>query len=289
MALAQWIASPDNPLTARVMVNRIWHHLFGAGIVRTVDDFGHVGELPSHPKLLDYLSVQFIKQGWSIKKLIREIVRSETFRMSSRANGSAKEVDPRNRLLHHYPARRMNAEAIRDSILATSGRLDRTFYGMSISPYRAEANEYRRLFPGPLDGRGRRSVYVKVSLMEGAKFLGAFNFPGSKVTQGRRDVTNSPAQALALLNDPFVIQQSEVWANRLAGQSDGTLPSRVKGMYLQALGRPPTTDESKATEQFLHRLAELHQVLPENVLSEPVVWKDLAHILFNFKEFIYIP
>lgn len=289
LALAQRIASPDNPLTARVMVNRVWHHLFGTGIVKSVDDFGRVGELPSHPKLLDFLASRFVENGWSIKELIREIVLTETFQMSSRTEPQAELADPGNRLLHHYPARRLDAESIRDSILATSGRLDRTMFGPSIQPYREEANDVRRLFPGPLDGDGRRSVYIKVSLMEGAKFLGAFNFPGSKVTQGRRDVTNVPTQALTLLNDPFVIQQSEVWAARVVAEPQESTTARIRTMFQQALGRRPTPEEQDEFEGFVQELASLHQVPPENVLASHLVWQDCAHLLFNLQEFIYIP
>ncbi|MCA9096315.1 MAG: DUF1553 domain-containing protein, partial [Planctomycetaceae bacterium] len=209
--LAEMIASPSNPLTARVMVNRIWHHLFGTGLVKTVDDFGHVGEKPTHPELLDYLAARFVEEGWSIKRMIREIVLSRAFQLENRPSEKSSESDPYNRLLAHYPARRMEAEAIRDLILATSGRLDGTMYGMSVQPWREKENADRRLFPGPLDGGGRRSIYIKNNLMETPKFLGAFNFPGGKVTQGRRDLSNVPAQALTMLNDPFVLEQAEIW------------------------------------------------------------------------------
>src|SRR5262249_17314213 len=134
---------------------------------------------------------------------------TRTFQMVNISSEHARDVDPQNRLLHHYPARRLEAEAIRDSILAASDRLDRTCYGPSVLSYREKANADRRLFPGPLDGRGRRSIYIQNTLMEAPRFLGVFDFPGGKVTQGRRDVTNVPAQALALLNDPFVLQQAD--------------------------------------------------------------------------------
>lgn len=289
LELAEQIASPNNPLTARVMVNRVWHHLFGSGIVRTVDDFGHVGELPSHPELLDFLANRFIDGNWSIKTLIREIVRTNTFRMASRAVSSASEIDPENRLLHHYPARRLDAEAIRDVILVTSGRLDRTLFGLSVRPYREKANVDRRLFTGPLDGDGRRSVYTKVSLMEGPKFLETFNFPGSKVTQGRRDVTNVPTQALALLNDPFVIQQAGVWAKRHVEREGDATSSRLERMHLKALGRRPTDEENQQFEQLIDDLASLYQVPPEGRLSNHLIWKDVSHVIFNLKEFIFIP
>jgi len=287
--LAERIVSPDNPLTARVMVNRVWHHLFGAGLVRTVDDFGHVGDRPSHPELLDYLAAGLVEDGWSVKRLIRSLVLTRAFRMGNRPSPAAREADPQNRLLQHYPARRMEAEAIRDSILTASGRLDGTLYGPSIQPFRETENADRRLFPGPLDGGGRRSVYVKNNLMESPKFLGVFNFPGGKVTQGRRDVTNVPAQALALLNDAFVLQQADVWAGRLVARPDASPAARVEWMLQVALGRPPRPEERIRFEEAVALFAELHGVPATEVLQSRAVWKGVAHTLFNLKEFLTVP
>lgn len=289
LELAELIASADNPLTARVIVNRTWHHLFGTGLVRTVDDFGHVGELPSHPELLDYLAEQFVEEGWSIKKLIRSLVLTRTFQLSNQPSPASREVDPQNRLLQHYPARRLEAEAIRDSMLAASGRLDRTLFGPSVQPFRDKDYADRRLFAGPLDGHGRRSIYIKSNLMEGPKFLEAFNFPGGKVTQGRRDVTNVPAQALALLNDPFVLQQADVWAQQLVARSDDSIGARIDVLFQTALNRSPIDVERQRFERTALELAELHQIPPSNVLTSQLVWRDLAHAIFNLKEFIYIP
>lgn len=288
-ALAERIADPLNPLTARVMVNRVWHHLFGTGLVKSVDDFGHMGETPSHPELLDYLAVRFIEEGWSIKQLIREIVLSRTFQRGNHPTETGLQLDPYNRLLQHYPARRMEAEAIRDAILATSGRLDEKLYGMSVQPWREKENADRRLFPGPLDGAGRRSVYIKNNLMEGPKFLGVFNFPGGKVTQGKRDSSNVPAQALTLLNDPFVLQQAEFWGNKLSANPTETLRERIGAMFATALNRRPTEAELARFELRVGQFAELHQVPPQEILQSPVVWKEAAHSLFNLAEFIYIP
>jgi mono/diheme cytochrome c family protein len=288
--LAEQIASSTNPLTARVIVNRVWHHLFGTGIVRTVDDFGHVGDTPSHPELLDHLATQFVRDGWSIKKLIRSIVVTRTFQQSAdQSSAHAREVDPQNRWLWHYPARRMEAEAIRDAMLATSGRLDPALFGPSIQPFREKENADRRLFPGPLDGNGRRSVYIKNNLMEAPRFLSAFNLPGGKVTQGRRDSTNVPAQALALLNDPFVLQQADVWAARLVHSSNESVESRIDAMFAVALGRPPSNDERQRFAQAVAQFAELEQVPPADVLKSQPIWRDVAHAVFNLKEFIFIP
>jgi hypothetical protein len=301
LELANAIAARDNPLTARVMVNRIWHQLFGGGLVRSVDDFGHVGELPSHPELLDYLANRFMHpspsgrgvggegMGWSMKRLIRAIVLTRVFQLSHTPSAAALEADPTNRLLTHYPARRMEAEAIRDSLLTTSGRLDRTLYGLSIPAYREKEYADRRLFKGPLDGNGRRSLYIKVTLMEAPKFLEAFNFPGGKVAQGRRDVTNVPAQALALLNDPFVLQQADVWSKRLIERKGDTMETRVAAMFRTALGREPSPAERERFARFVAQVAALNNVSADGVLSSAAVWRDVGHAMFNLSEFITIP
>ena len=173
----------------------------------------------------------------------------------------ARELDPLNRWLQHYPARRLEAEAIRDSILAASGRLDRTLFGMSVPPFRDKDYADRRLFAGPLDGAGRRSLYIRNALMERPKFLEAFNFPGGKVTQGRRDVTNVPAQALALLNDPFVLQQADVWAARLVARSSDSVPSRIESMFQTALSRSPSDAELARFEVTVAELADRKSVV----------------------------
>jgi hypothetical protein len=183
----------------------------------------------------------------------------------------------------------MEAEAVRDSILSASGRLDRRLYGMSVQPFRERAYADRRLFPGPLDGNGRRSIYIKNNLMETPKFLGAFNFPGGKVTQGRRDMTNVPAQALALLNDPFVLQQADVWADRLLARADDSVEGRLDVMFRTALGRPPTREERDRFLQVVRQLADMLGVPAAEALKARPVWKHVAHALFNTSEFLYIP
>ena len=289
LELAERIVSRDNPLTARVMVNRIWHHLFGTGLVRTVDDFGHVGELPSHPELLDHLATQFVADDWSVKRMIRSLVLTRTFQLSSRPSASAREIDPQNRLLQHYPARRLEAESVRDVILTASGELNRTLYGPSIQPFRDKEYADRRLFPGPLNGHGRRSIYIKNNLMEAPKFLSAFNFPGGKVAQGRRDITNVPAQALALLNDPFILQQAQTWSQRVLADSSETIPARLDKMFQAAINRSPTAEETLRFEQAIGQLAVLQDIPAGAVMTNAGIWKDVAHAIFNLAELIYIP
>jgi hypothetical protein len=289
LALAEALTRPENPFTARVMVNRVWQWLFGAGLVRTPDDFGHLGEKPSHPELLEHLTAQFIADGWSVKKLVRSLVLTRAFQLDAVPTQAARERDPQNILLTHYSARRAEAEVIRDSILAVSGRLDPTLLGPSVHPYRERDDTQLRLFAGPLDGDGRRSIYLKVQLIEATRFLSAFNLPGGKVVQGRRDNSNVPAQSLALLNDPFVLAMADFWAGRLVTRKNDTVAGRASSMFETALGRVPTASEREVFVAAVRSFAQLRGVAEQNVLASRVVWKDSAHALFNFKELIFIP
>jgi hypothetical protein len=287
LEVAALIARSANPLTARVMVNRIWEHLFGRGIVATADNFGVYGDPPSHPELLDYLAARFVREGWSIKKQVREIVLSRTFQQAS-SPAPVAAVDPLNRLLSHYPVRRLEAESVRDSILRVSGRLDPTLYGPSIQPRREEPKDYRNLHQGPLDGNGRRSIYLKVTRHEGSRFLETFDFPNPTIARGNRDTSNVPPQALALMNDPFVIDQAGVWADRLLARPAPSIDARLDGMFREALGRLPDVGERERFAGLARELASLHKAKPDQVLASRDVWKDVAHALFNLKEFIYV-
>jgi len=285
--LAELVASPDNPLTARVMVNRAWQHVFGRGIVATADNLGLYGERPSHPELLDYLAARFVREGWSVKKLIRLLVLSNTFQQSSR-NAAPSSSDPLNRLLARYPVRRLEAEAIRDAILTVSGRLDRTLYGPSIQPHREQPKDYRKLHQGPLDGDGRRSIYLKVTRHEGPRFLEVFDFPNPTLARGNRDETNVAPQALAMMNDPFIVDQAGVWADRLIAGRVPSAEARVDAMFRTALGRLPEARERERMSGLVKELASLHKAPLDKLLESREVWKDAAHALFNLKEFIYI-
>lgn len=284
--LAELIASPSNPLTARVMVNRIWHHLFGRGLVKTTDNFGSIADPPSHPDLLDYLAARFVKEGWSVKRLVREIVLSATFQQSGQTGPAAQAADPQNLLLHHYPLRRLPAESIRDAILQASGRLESRLYGPGVQPHRSEPQDYRRLFSGPLDGEGRRSIYTKITRMEGPKFLEIFDYPPPLATRGERDVTNVPAQALALLNDGFVTAQAEAFAATLPG--DLSVEQKLTEMFRSALGRNPTAQELERFHGLALEVASLHAVPRSELAGNRAVWKDVAHAIFNLKEFVYV-
>jgi len=227
LELADRVASPDNPLTARVIVNRLWHHLFGRGIVPTVDDFGPQGQPPSHPELLDWLATDFIQHGWSLKHTIGQIVLTQTYRQSSEAHPDLTveqidAADPTNQLLHRMPIRRLPAETIRDSILAISGQLVRNPFGKSVPTHLTSfmTGRGRPKQSGPLDGDGRRSIYLAVTRNFLNPFLLTFDMPTPFGPQGRRSQSNVPAQALALMNDPFVIEQAAKWAERVRGESN---------------------------------------------------------------------
>lgn len=285
---ARQIADDRNPLTPRVYVNRIWKHLFGEGLVRTVDDFGHLGERPSHPELLDTLTAQFLADGWSTKRLIQRLVTSSAWRQGSVPTPQAVAVDPENRLWHHHPLRRLEAEAIRDSMLAVSGRLDPQLFGPPIEPYRTAVDTQKRLLQGPLDGAGRRSLYTEMTLMEPPRFLALFNQPLPRQTVGRRDVTNVPDQALALLNDPFVQEMARVWSQQVLEDGAVEPADRLGRMLQRALARPPRPQEIAALTQLVQQSAALRGTA-NRVMTSLEVWQDAAHAIFNLKEFLYVP
>jgi hypothetical protein len=285
LQLARQMIDPKiTPLVPRVVVNRVWHHLFGRGIVASVDNFGVLGELPTHPELLEYLADRFVKEGWSVKKLMRELVLSSTYRMSSQPNEEARQADPQEQWLYRMRIRRLEGEAIRDAILALSGRLDRRRGGPSVPVHLTPFQEGRgRPASGPLDGAGRRSLYLAARRNFLSPFLLTFDTPIPFSTVGKRTVSNVPAQALIMMNDPFVHQQAELWARKVLARP-GTARERITGMYLSAFSRPPTADELAACLEFLDSRGQHVRSAP-NELS---AWTSLAHVLFNAKEFLFL-
>jgi hypothetical protein len=287
LQLAEQTASTRNPLTSRVMVNRLWHHLFGRGIVGTVDNFGRLGEQPTHPELLDYLAWRFAHEDqWSIKKMLRLLITSQTWQQASLTSDAAREIDPANEWLSHMPVRRLEAEAVRDAILATAGQLDTKMYGPGVNVYFVNKTEGGGP-PGPLDGDRRRSIYQRIRRNSFNPFLEVFDAPKPTTTRGRRDVTNVPAQSLTMLNDPFVIEQSAKWASTLIAHG-ATMKQRVQQMFVLALGREPNADELQASLDYLSELASEHGVAAVDVTSSAAVWQDFAQSLFCLKEFVYV-
>ena len=272
------------------MVNRIWRQLFGQGIVSTPDNFGALGERPTHPKLLDFLARRFVQSGWSLKKMIELLVSTRAYCMSSEPSKLAREIDPSNKLLQHMPARRLEAEAIRDSLFAVSGRLDTSMYGPPPKRLRSYGEEETNDTGKQLRhfGDARRNLYQSISRNVPDPFLEVFDQPMPSVTRGRRAVTNVPAQSLTLMNSPLVTGLAAEWGNRLAEGEAHSVNTRVDYMFLKALGRPPSAVERDEAATYLAVLAKEHGVSEDSVLQNPKVWQGLAHSLFNFKEFIYV-
>ncbi len=265
--LANAIADAGNPLTTRVMANRIWHQVFGRGLVATPDNFGRMGEKPTNPELLDFLARRFADDGWSLKKAIRLLVTSRAYRIASTGSAEAHERDPGNDSLSHFRVRRVEAEAIRDSMLALSGSLDATMFG-----------------PGVAANAPRRSVYLTIRRTALNPFLEVFDAPKPFTTTGRRDSTNVPAQSLTLLNDRFVIESSRKWAGQLIAEKADTSPeARIRRMFVSAFAREPAEREVSAATKYLEASAS-----GEALMQQTDAWADFAQSLFNAKEFIFL-
>ena len=249
LELAYDLASRDQPLLARVMVNRIWHHVFGRGIVSTPVNFGHVGAQPTHPEVLDYLAQRFIEEGFSIKSIIRLLVTSKAFRLESNPSKIAAEKDPDNDFLSHMRLRRLEAEAIRDAMTSVSGRLVKTMFGN----------------PGG-SADTRRSIYLGVRRNSLDRFLQTFDAPPPFSTKGRRNVTNVPAQALVTMNHPFVINLARSWGDRVAG--DAALKNdaeRVERFFEAGLGRKPLPQELSQALRFLEHAEKQRLAVQQEV------------------------
>ena len=280
--LADRMLSDGAALMARVMVNRVWQHHFGRGLVETADNFGMTGDRPSNPELLDWLAADFMKNGWSVKRLHRLMVLTNAYRMSSRALPEAAKADPRNTLLHHMPVVRLEAEAIRDGMLAVAGTLDRTLYGppvpVYVSPY-MDGDPRGKPKSGPVDGAGRRSVYLNVRRNYLSDMFLTFDYPQPISTIGRRGASTVASQALYLMNSEFVQGQAEKWAARVTAA--GADPAaRIAQMYAEAFGRPPGPSETAEALGFVRTMEARHPA--------EKAWAHLAHVLFNTTEFMYI-
>lgn len=265
--LAAWIASEANPLTARVIVNRTWAWLMGAGLVRTVDNFGTTGDRPSHPELLDHLARQFVADGWSMKKLVRAIVLSRTYQLATTASPDATRLDPDNRLFSRANRRRLEAEEIRDAILAVSGQLDLTFGGPNIGKPGAAptTSEYTYVFTDT-----RRSVYTPAFRNKRLELFEVFDFADINASVGQRASTAVAPQALFLMNHPFVTEQAKLAATRTLAEKAADDAARIDQAYHTALGRAPTANERSLAQTFLRTAggdapveawAQLHQAL----------------------------
>jgi len=288
LVLAEQVTDPANPQLSRVIVNRLWYHVFGRGLVATVDNFGRLGEEPSHPELLDYLAARFMEDGWSQKRMLRALVLSRTYRMASRPASATAEhaqaVDPGNKLLHRASIRRLPAESIRDGILAVSGRLDMEMFGPPVPMHLSDFLQGRgRPSNGPIDGDGRRSLYIAVRRNFAMPFFRSFDFPTPATAVGRRSRSNVPAQALMLMNDEFVVREA-VRLAELALETEGDPTEHIEDLYRRVFARGPHGDELAAALAFVTDQSALYGA----DTSDLRVWTDFCHVLFNVKEFVFL-
>lgn len=256
LELAKWLTQPNHPLTSRVMINRIWKHVFGEGLVATVDDFGSTGQSPSHPKLLDYLALKFVEDDWSVKSMIRELVLSRTYRQASTWRKAAFESDPDNKLLWRMPKRRLEAEAIRDAMLAVSGELDlsrpeASLVGRVIGDRPISLIGLDKRLPKDLDGSVHRSVYLPVIRDRLPDVLELFDFASSSFVTGARENTNVPTQALYLMNSPFVQDRAAALAEHVRERAGDDTQAAIQYAFRLCFGRDPEPDESTNAAEFL--------------------------------------
>jgi hypothetical protein len=304
-ALAEWLTRPDHPLTARVMVNRLWQHHFGRGIVGTPSDFGLLGDQPTHPELLDWLACEFVERGWSLKRMHRLMVTSATYRQSSQARPDTAKVDPDNQWFGHMNRRRLEGEALRDALLAVSGLLNQKAGGPSIYPeLPAELNASRGAWPVTADARerNRRSVYVFLKRNLRYPLFSTFDAPDGNETCARRHVSTNAPQALVLLNDKIVVDLARAFAGRVLREGQAEPKDLVERAYRLALGRPADEQEravsldflSEATGQHRKRLVSRQPLLlpidPPIGLQpdQAAALVDLCHVLMNLNEFLYV-
>lgn len=275
LKLAQWITTPDNPLTARVIVNRLWKHHFGTGLAATLNDLGVNGVLPTHPELLDWLAAELVSSGWSLKRVHRLILTSRAWRQSSQPRKEALAVDGGSRFLWRFPPRRLEAEVIRDNILLATGTLDSRMGGPGFSGFRVEAENVRHYHPkesyGPADWR--RMLYMTKVRQEREPTFGVFDCPDFNQSVPSRSRSTTPLQSLSLLNSPFVLQQAGLLAKRLRHESGADSRAQVARACQLALGREPTREE----------LADASGLVAEHTLEA------FCRALFNANEFLFLP
>ena len=293
LALARWLVQPNHPLTARVMVNRIWNHHFGKGLVETIGNFGRLGAKPSHPELLDWLATEFVRQGWRIKSMHKLIMTSTAYRQSSRLKREPHALDAKNILLSRFPSRRLDADAIRDSVLKVAGRLDTTPFGR---PDQVQVES-----DGEVVGKGsqagfRRSIYLLQRRSTPSTFLEAFDMPQLNPNCLERAHSTVSSQALEMMNSDLVRESSRYMAGRLIDEVGRDVEKQVERAYLTALCRPPASEEREIAGQTLRELdREWRQHLEKEVPPEPTATKaqwlalaNLCHTLLNSAEFLYI-
>jgi hypothetical protein len=291
--LADWIASADNPLTARVAVNRIWQYHFGKGIVRTPSDFGATGDRPSHPELLDWLATQFKERGWSWKAMHRLILTSNTYRQSSRFDEGEAAKDQENRLLWRMNPHRLEAEILRDSILTISGKLNRKMGGPGIYPRIDSSVIATGSRPRwPLDVKEgadewRRSVYIFVKRSVLVPLIEVFDCPVTTVSAPTRSVSTVSPQALALMNNEFVLEQAGYFAGRIRREAGANRKAQITRAFQIALSRRPNVKEMQWALEFT-KSQSAGYAERKNEKPDESALRDFCHALINLNEFLYI-
>jgi hypothetical protein len=285
---ARWLASPDHPLTARVMANRVWQYHFGRGIVASPNNFGLQGEAPTHPELLDYLARMLIQNGWRVKPLHKAIMLSSTYQMSAHATDDGLAKDPMNTLWWRFNMRRLSAEEIRDSILAVNGSLNPKMFGPGIYPIVPEEVLAGQSRPGSgwgtssAEERDRRSVYIHVKRSLLTPLLASFDYPDPDATCPVRFATTQPTQALAMLNSDFVGREAEVFANYVRDSVGDDIQDQAVFALERVLQRVPTDDEVERAVQFIDRMMSQYNQDAENALAK------FCLLALNVNEFVYV-
>jgi hypothetical protein len=288
LQLVQWLTRPDHPLTARVLVNRLWQHHFGKGIVATPSNFGLRGAAPTHPELLDYLAAVFVENGWSIKKMHRLIVLSNTYQMASAGDAGNAARDGGNQWYWHFDRRRLDAEAIRDALLAVSGTLDSRRPGPQpfppISQWKwTQHNPFKDAYP-----TNQRSVYLMTQRLQKHPFLALFDGPDTNMSAEKRTTSTVPLQALFWMNSPMMRQTAEAWARRLLAAKSETM-GRIRLAFELAFARPATAAEVARGDEFLKRYQqELRKLGVAAAQAELEAWTSYARLLLSANEFLYI-
>jgi hypothetical protein len=288
LAFADWVTSSDNRLTSRVIANRVWQHLFGRGIVRSPNNFGQLGDIPTHPELLDWLARELMSKGWKLKELQKMMVMSETYRQSSIPSPEAQQKDPNNDWFSHFNMRRLSAEEIRDSILATNGRLNLEMYGPGVFPEISREVLAGQSVPGSgwdkssYEQQARRSVYIHVKRSLVVPFLSAFDFPDTDTSCEARFITVQPGQALSMLNGDYLNEQSAELAKRVRREGGNDLRSQVEAAIVNALTRKAEEKEIERGLQLIQKLKEKHGLNDDQALD------NFCLFLYNLNEFIYL-
>ncbi len=290
LQLARWLTRNDHPLTSRVMVNRLWRWHFGRGIVGSIDNFGKLGDRPTNQPLLDWLALRFVENGWSIKKMHRLIVLSNTYRMSTAVNDKAVSVDPENRLLWRMPRRRLEAESIRDAIMLVSGDLDLTTGGTLLERYKPREYFSNTKKGGEVDyDRNIRAVYMPVVRSTLYDFFQAFDFADPSALNGDRQSSVVAPQALFVMNGSLPLKHSRKWASRLLGRHDLTDAGRVDVAYEEAFSRLPDVNERDRALTFIHKMeAAFEEREPDEPKRRERAWESFCRTLFGSSEFIYL-